>query len=101
MKGDALKIFSKRRLLTAAALTAIAALPSRHADTVIAALAECLGKWRDWPGVTAWANDALPTMLFGVDPWVASWIWIGLFVLGVAGLCALAAATSGRRALKH
>ena len=45
------------------ALTAIAALPSRHADTVIAALAECLGKWRDWPGVTAWANDALPTML--------------------------------------
>jgi hypothetical protein len=46
-------------------------------------------------------HDALPTMLFGTDPWVASWIWIGLFVLGVVGLCALAAATPGRRSLKH
>jgi hypothetical protein len=35
-------------------------------------------------------HDALPTLLFGVDPWTASWIWVGLFVLGVVGLCTLA-----------
>ena len=35
-------------------------------------------------------HDALPTMLFGTDPWVASWMWIGFFAVGIVGLCTLA-----------
>jgi hypothetical protein len=46
-------------------------------------------------------HDALPTLLFGMDPWVGSWIWIGLFVAAVVGLCTLATTTAGRRSLKH
>ena len=45
------------------ALAAVAALPGRHGDIVLAVLADCLRRWRDWPGVAAWANDALPDLL--------------------------------------
>jgi hypothetical protein len=36
-------------------------------------------------------HDAIPTQLFGLDPLVASWIWLALFVVGTAALCRLAA----------
>ena len=45
------------------ALAAIAALPSRHADTVLAALADRLEDWHDWPGTAAWAKKAMPDLI--------------------------------------
>jgi hypothetical protein len=45
------------------ALAAITALPDRHVDTALAVLAECLDRWRDYPGVAEWAEAALPTLL--------------------------------------
>lgn len=35
-------------------------------------------------------HDAIPSQMFGMDPLVAAWIWIGLFVASVAGLRLLA-----------
>ena len=35
-------------------------------------------------------HDAIPTQMFGTDPLVAAWIWVGLFVLSVGGLSVLA-----------
>jgi hypothetical protein len=35
-------------------------------------------------------HDAIPTQIFGTDPLVAAWIWIGLFGLSVVGLSLLA-----------
>ena len=67
--GDRLRAFIAS-VVTAArpgqrvdALAAVAALPSRYADTVFAVLADCLDGWHDWPGVAAWANEALPGLL--------------------------------------
>lgn|GEM_PF-1143581 len=45
------------------ALEAVAALPRRHSDTVLAVLADLLGRWRDWPGVTHWGEVALPAFV--------------------------------------
>ena len=44
------------------ALTAIAALPGRQADTVIAAIADCL-EMADWPGVPRGQTHVLPAMI--------------------------------------
>jgi hypothetical protein len=35
-------------------------------------------------------HDAIPSQLFGVDPLIAAWAWVGLFVTGVLGLTVLA-----------
>jgi hypothetical protein len=35
-------------------------------------------------------HDAVPTMWFGIDPLVAAWIWVGLFVVSLIGLRVLA-----------
>ena len=35
-------------------------------------------------------HDAIPSQAFGVEPVIAAWIWIGLFVFGVVGLRLLA-----------
>jgi hypothetical protein len=40
-------------------------------------------------------HDAVPTMWFGIDPLVAAWIWVGLLVVGVMGLRALATRGNG------
>ncbi|HVB37987.1 MAG TPA: ATP-binding protein, partial [Vicinamibacterales bacterium] len=46
------------------ALTAIADLPDRVGVAItLPVLAQCLGQWRDWPGVTDWAAAALPRLL--------------------------------------
>jgi hypothetical protein len=45
------------------ALAAVAALSNRRAGPVVAVLADCLHKWRDRPGVAAWASEALPDLL--------------------------------------
>ncbi|MGY1620640.1 hypothetical protein ACI789_00410 [Geodermatophilus sp. SYSU D00965] len=46
------------------ALTAVAALPGRPGvDTAVPVLADLVDRWRDWPGVSAWAADALPGFL--------------------------------------
>lgn len=45
------------------ALAAVATLPTRNAADTFIVLADCLQLWRDWPGVAAWAEGALPKLL--------------------------------------
>ncbi|MCJ8505266.1 ATP-binding protein [Kocuria flava] len=46
------------------ALAAIAELPGRYgAEVACPVLAACITRWREWPGVTEWAADALPAYL--------------------------------------
>lgn len=46
------------------ALAALAALPAQtNMHMVLAVLAEYVTRWGSWPGVTTWAEDALPELL--------------------------------------
>ncbi|MFF4812792.1 hypothetical protein ACFY03_31725 [Micromonospora chersina] len=46
------------------ALAALAAIEGRQAaDTVLPVLADLVGRWREWPGVSEWAIQELPRLL--------------------------------------
>lgn len=67
--GSALRKYVEGALLEAPvehrvdALAAVAALPARRGELALEVLADCLGTWRGWPGVSAWAKAELPRFL--------------------------------------
>ncbi|MFF2217454.1 hypothetical protein [Streptomyces antibioticus] len=49
-------------------LEAVSALSGQEAVTVMTVLADCLDRWRNWPGVAAWAQSVLPSLVAGTLP---------------------------------
>ncbi|MFB8168296.1 hypothetical protein ACFC60_10145 [Kitasatospora purpeofusca] len=54
------------------AMTAVAGLPGRNADTVFAVLADCLTRWRELPSIATWAKEELPILVSRHLPDLAS-----------------------------